>query len=162
MKLKPWSTAMWKTVVSSATHYFTSACVTTLEANGINALTVIGGAQKASCGLTTLGSPYKFIDVTRSEYYVTAAVKDALVALRANSDKIPYDQSGLNQVLGALISAMDSCVRVGAVGEYRISIPAFEQTSTVERENRVLNNVIVAVRLVGDIHTFNLGLTITI
>lgn len=160
MKNEPWNTLMWREVSCDTAKYFLAGTLTELEDSGINAVQLTSGSNRCSNGLSTFGGTYKFIDIARTEYYVKSEVQSSLISLRANSAKVPFNQAGINMVRGAILSAMETCLSSGAIAEYTISMPRFEDTTQADRENRTLKNVVITARLAGDIHSFVVGLTI--
>ncbi|MDD3039013.1 hypothetical protein [Bacteroides sp.] len=160
---KPWSTLMWKNTFSDTNQILLSEKVYELE-NDCKANTIIevAGAKCMSNGLTTLGDPYKFIDITRTQYYVVHQLKSNLTILRKNTAKIPYTQSGISLVGSYIMSALDRCVQDGALAEYTLTMPSFSQCTVQERAARTLNNIGITCRIAGDIHEFNVNLSITV
>lgn len=158
---EPWYTMMWKAITSDDTVYFTAAQITILENSGVNGVKLVSGQNVISGGVCTKGSDYLYIDITRTESYLNNQIRDALISLRLKSGKIPYDQSGINIIRGALVGAMDGCAKGGAIASYTVTMPNFSDTTETDRTNRILNNVTVKCRLAGDIHLFVIGLTIS-
>lgn len=165
MAQAPWNTIMWKLIDCDVTEYFTPSDIETLEAGNLNAIHLIYDTNRLADGLSLAGSSntnYKFLDIYRTEQYVTTTIRDALVTLRTNAQKIPFTQAGINVIAGALISAMESTARAGAIAEYEVIMPTYSQTSESDRANRILSNISINARLAGDVHKFTIGLNITV
>ncbi len=162
MTLRPWNTTFWRYVNVGVNEYFAPGDVPTLETAKVNVITNrVDGVNRISNALTLSGSP-KYIDVTRTKYYAVTAIQDSVASLRLRMTKLPYTPAGLDYVRGAIAQALEGMVRTGALHSYTISMPAFEDIPDADKANRVLQNVNINAVLAGDIHTFDLNLTVSV
>lgn len=162
MTLRPWNTTFWRYINVAVNEYFAPGDVPTLEAEKVNVITNrVDRVNRISNALTLSGSP-KFIDVTRTKYYAVTAIQDSVASLRLRMAKLPYTPAGLDYVRGAIAQALEGMVRSGALHSYTIAMPAFEDIPDVDKANRVLQNVNINAALAGDIHTFDLNLTVSV
>ncbi|WP_309491824.1 hypothetical protein [Candidatus Hecatella orcuttiae] len=161
MALKPWNTTFWRSINIDVNEYFALGDVPTLENGKANVILDLANANRISNALTTGGDP-KFIDVTRTKYYTIAAIQDSIASLRLRMTKIPYSPAGLEFVRAAIAAALETMVRDGALSSYSIVMPDFGSISESDKANRILRNVYVSATLAGDIHTFELNLTIQV
>jgi len=162
MTLRPWNTTFWRYINVAVNEYFAPGDVPTLEAAKINVITNrVDRVNRISNALTLSGSP-KFIDVTRTKYYAVTAIQDSVATLRLRMAKLPYTPAGLDYVRGAIAQALEGMVRTGALHTYTIAMPAFEDIPDADKANRVLQNVNINATLAGDIHTFDLNLTVSV
>jgi len=162
MTLRPWNTTFWRYINVAVNEYFAPGDVPTLEAAKVNVITNrVDRVNRISNALTLSGSP-KFIDVTRTKYYAVTAIQDSVASLRLRMAKLPYTPAGLDYVRGAIAQALEGMVRSGALHSYTIAMPAFEDIPDADKANRVLQNVNINATLAGDIHTFDLNLTVSV
>ena len=162
MTLRPWNTTFWRYINVAVNKYFAPGDVPTLEAAKVNVITNrVDRVNRISNALTLSGSP-KFIDVTRTKYYAVTAIQDSVASLRLRMAKLPYTPAGLDYVRGAIAQALEGMVRSGALHSYTIAMPAFEDIPDADKANRVLQNVNINAALAGDIHTFDLNLTVSV
>lgn len=162
MTLRPWNTTFWRYINVAVNEYFAPGDVPTLEAAKINVITNrVDRVNRISNALTLSGSP-KFIDVTRTKYYAVTAIQNSVATLRLRMTKLPYTPAGLDYVRGAIAQALEGMVRTGALHTYTIAMPAFEDIPDADKANRVLQNVNINAVLAGDIHTFDLNLTVSV
>ena len=160
MTLKPWITPMWKPINVGVNEYFTPDGVAQLEGGKVNAIIELSG-NRLSNGLTTGGDP-KFIDITRTKYLTIARIREELASLRLRVEKIPFTEAGLTLVEQTIVRVMNELVRIGALAEHTVVVPTLDEISDSDKANRILRNVYVSGRLAGDIHTFELNLTLTV
>lgn len=166
---KPWYTLFWRYIKCAVNQYFQPEEVPMLEKGDpfetgtgcVNAIINIAGTNRLSDGLTCGGDP-RYIDVTRTQYYMVARIKEALAGLRLRSTKIPYTPLGFAMIRVCLDGVMAGLVRCGALYTYSVQLPDFDTVPMNDRANRVLNDIAITARLAGDIHTFVVGLTVTV
>lgn len=166
---KPWHTLFWRYIKCAVNKYFQPEEVPLLEQGDpfeigtgcVNAIINIAKTNRLSDGLTCGGDP-RYIDVTRTQYYMVARIKEGLAGLRLRSTKIPYTPLGLAMVRACLDGVMSDLVRCGALYTYSINLPAFDTIPVNDRANRVLKNINISARLAGDIHTFVVALHVTV
>lgn len=162
MTVRPWNTTFWRYINVAVNEYFAPGDVPTLEAAKINVITNrVDRVNRISNALTLSGSP-KFIDVVRTKYYAVTAIQDSVATLRLRMAKLPYTPAGLDYVRGAIAQALEGMVRTGALHTYTIAMPAFEDIPDADKANRILQNVNINAVLAGDIHTFDLNLTVSV
>jgi|Deesub1362A_J573_1020465.scaffolds.fasta_scaffold00761_15 hypothetical protein len=161
MTLKPWNTTFWRFITTAVNEYFAPGDVPTLESGKANVILDIAGSNRISNALTTGGDP-KFIDITRTKYYSITAIQDSLASLRLRMAKIPYTPAGIEYVRAAIAQALEGMMGDGALSSYTIVMPDYDSISDTDKSNRILKDVYVTATLAGDIHTFNLNLTIQV
>jgi len=173
--LQPWMNLMWKRVygLSTTTYHTRSEVEQDLEPNKINAIINKIDTDVMSNGLTTQGGDYKYIDITRTKYYLTQLIKDRLDTLLMN-ERIPYEQRALVTIRSEIASACEQAVadealrapwvdKYGDVQKgYSIEMPVFDNIPTSDRVNRILKDVYVTAYLAGHIQKIMLNLEIKI
>ena len=159
LTLKPWVSPLWRPVVMDTNVFFSPTDLVTLEAGNVNALISLSGKVCLSNGLTTSSTPL-YIDVTRAKYYITRQCQLAVANLRMQMEKIPYTQSGIDYVKGALGACLSDIQREGAITAFNVGVPAIESISESDRAARRLTGITVTVVLAGEIHTFSIDLSV--
>ena len=158
--IQPWNKMGWKEVAEIDSDRILNADVDTLETGKVNAVIQIAGRDYASDGLTTLGGSYKFIDITRTEDYIASEIKYALKNMQFG--ELPYTTAGLASVRNAIAAVLDRTITAGAITVYTVQVPTIDQISPADKQNRVLNDVLVSATLAGHIQTITLRLTLQI
>jgi hypothetical protein len=160
--LKPWVTPYWKEITSDVNAYFAPSDGATLEAAKVNYILDLGdGVNRMSQALTTLttGTP-KYIDITRSKYYIALTLQNAIAQYRIATEKIPYTATGLKYIAGELSGALEKLISVGAISVYTVTMPDIDSIDAADIEDRKLTGVKVSGTLAGDMHAFEIDLTL--
>ncbi len=160
MALKPWISPFWKEVVTGVDTFFLPNEGPTLEAGKANYITDLGdGVTRISQGLTTKSdSSPKFIDITRTKYYIAQVLQNAIASYRIATEKIPYTAAGLKFIEGELKGAMESIKAAGAISDYTITMPQIDAISSADIQNRKLSGVHLWGKLAGDMQEFDMDL----
>ena len=161
---KPWEKMMWMGVSGvSISDYYSPSDVDSLESGSppVNVAILKRETDVVSDGLTTEGGDYKYIDITRTRYWLEELIKDRLEALLMMAE-VPFDESGLSQVESKIAEACDSLLEDGGITSYVIDVPLLSSISAVDKAARVLNNVKVTATLAGHIQTINILLKLVI
>jgi len=173
--VKPWEKMMWKKIPGlTMDAYYDDSDVATLEAGNVNAIILRNNEYDVmSDGLTTEGSTYKYIDITRTQYYLETQIITGLGDLIERVD-IPYTPNGLDMVKSNIETACETAVGVGAVrapfvnddGDYSspyiVQMPDWDTISSADKTARLLQNIYVTVYLAGQIQAISLYLNIQI
>ncbi len=162
MALKPWVSPYWKPIDCDVAAYFEPDDEPTLEAAGANYVTDLGdGVNRISNALLTQadGDP-KFLDITRTKYYLVAAIQDAIASYRMATEKIPYTPAGLKFIEGEILEVMERVKTAGALSSYRVTMPDFDQILDDDMQARRLSGINIWARLAGEIHEFAINLTL--
>ena len=163
MALKPWVSPYWKEIVTDVNAFFLPSDGPTLEAAMANYVIDLGdGVTRVSQGLTTKSNSIpKFIDITRTKYYIISVLQNAIATYRAATEKIPFTAAGLKFIEGEIKGAMETVKNQGAISSnYTITMPAFEDLDPDDVEDRRLSGIRVWARLAGDIQEFELDLVL--
>ena len=166
---KPWEKMMWMGVSGvNISDYFSASDVELLEAGDadegippINVAIVKRETDVVSDGLTTEGGDYKYIDITRTRYWLEELIKDRLEGLLMSAE-VPFDEAGLSQVESKIAEACDSLLEDGGITSYVIDIPLLSSISATDKSARVLNNVKITANLAGHIQRINILLKLVI
>ena len=162
MALKPWVSPFWKAIDCDVAAYFDPDDEPTLEAAEVNYVTDLGdGVNRISNALLTQtdGNP-KYLDITRTKYYLVAAIQDAIASYRMATEKIPFTPAGLKFIEGEIIETMERVKAAGALSSYRVTMPDFDQIPTEDLDDRRLSGILIWARMAGEIHEFALNLTL--
>ncbi|PKG31536.1 hypothetical protein, partial [Methanoregula sp.] len=158
--LKPWISPFWKEVVTGVDAFCVPNEGPTLEAGKENYITDLGdGVTRVSQGLTTKSdSSPKFIDITRTKYYIALILQNAIASYRIATEKIPYTAAGLKFIEGELKGAMESVKALGAISDYSITMPLIDDIDPTDIQNRKLSGVRLWGKLAGDMQEFDMDL----
>jgi len=150
---------------------FAKSDITDLETSKVNALFTRAGLPRASDGLTTVGGDYKYIDITRTQYFVEDLIKTMLSNL-IQDEIVSYTPAGVAQVKSVIQSACEQCVLEGALRVpwtddadvfhrgYAVEVPDFNDIPAADREARILKNVFITIWLRGHIQSINMNMEI--
>jgi hypothetical protein len=160
MALKPWVTPYWKEIVCDVNAFFLPSQGPTLEAALANYVTDLGdGVTRISQGLTTKSdSNPKFIDITRTKYYLSLVIQNAIATYRIATEKIPFTAAGLKFIEGEIKGALEGAKSDGAISDYTVTMPTLAEIDDADLEDRKLSGVKIWARLAGDIQEFDLDL----
>lgn len=126
----------------------------------INFVDNIGGKNITYRGFMTDGS---FIDNIQSEDFLKYRITEALNALFIRVGKVPYTNGGIAQIKSAIYQVLGQAFEQGVITDtYSISAPDANEVPDNDKANRVLNNVVVTVKLTGAIEELNMELVITL
>jgi len=171
--IEPWDKLMWKQIAGiEPDDYFTKNEVeNVLEAGNVNAIIFKQGQNRSSDGLTVAGGDYKYIDTTRTRYYMEDLIRHHLSRALIEGT-IPFTASGINMIKSVLEGACEYGVSIGALREpwvdaqgvmqrgYIVEVPNFADVSDTDRLNRILRDVYVTMWFVGHIQSIRLNLAI--
>lgn len=101
-------------------------------------------------------------DVTRTRDVLVNRVKVRLQELRVAQDKLAYNEGGLNSVRLAIDGELLNLVNKEALSSYTISIPKVGNISDSDKKDRKLPDIVIEAVLAGDIHSFTVGLNLTV
>lgn len=170
----PWDKMMWKAIKGldeDNISEFPKSDVSDLENTTINALFYRSGFYRCSDGLTSAGGDYKYVDITRTRYWIEKYIKQDLGNLIQDTT-LPYDPSGISIVKSTIQHTCDDAVLQGALRVpwtdsggifhrgYVVEVPDFNDVSETDRKNRILRNVYVTIYLRGHIQEIRLNLAI--
>jgi len=170
----PWDKMMWKGIKEmdeDNIEEFAKSDITDLETSKVNALFTRAGLPRASDGLTTVGGDYKYIDITRTQYFVEDLIKTMLSNL-IQDEIVSYTPAGVAQVKSVIQSACEQCVLEGALRVpwtddadvfhrgYAVEVPDFNDIPAADREARILKNVFITIWLRGHIQSINMNMEI--
>lgn len=161
MVLKPWVSLSWKPVVCDVDSFYTEDEVDSLEAGKVNAL-IEDTDIVLSNTLSTLTAG-QFFDITRTQYYIEGAVKDAVAAGRlAAKDGVPFTSKGLQVVRAWIVTPLETLKRNSAIADFSVVMPAISAVSDEDKAARKLSGVNIAITLAGDIQAFAFDMGISV
>ena len=162
MVLKPWVSPYWKGIDCDVDAYFDPDDEPVLEAAEVNYVADLGdGVNRISSALLTQSdNTPRFIDITRTKYYLVATLQNAIAAYRMATEKIPYTPAGLKFIEGEILETMERVVTAGALSSYQVTMPDFDQIPDSDLQARRLSGIYIWARMAGEIHEFALNLTL--
>ena len=136
--------------------------VNQIKAKNGNAYVTIAGINMTQYGVSASG---QYVDTTRFIDWLKSTMQIAIFTMLANSPKIPYTDSGADQIRSAIDGVLTAGVRVGGLAKspaYSIFIPNVADESTADKGIRNLNGVTFQAVLAGAIHTIVINGTLTL
>lgn len=155
-------TAKYKTVNTAIpATYKTADLSSIIDANG-NTYVKTMGQNYFTEGVTTAGT---FIDIEVAKDWFKSRLQEAVFGVLKRSEKVPYDDGGISQVVGAIKEVNAQAVRNGIValdedGEpmIEVSFPRRADTTSNDRAERILKDVRNTVTIAGAIHNATIDL----
>lgn len=172
----PWDKMMWKVMpnlTSANIIQFTKTEVANFEAAAENALILKQSLWRMSDGLSMAGTgSYKFIDVTRTRYYLEELIMWDLESLIADVP-VPFTNEGILTVKSTIEKSCQKMVEMGALKQpftqngvatngFAVAMPAYNDVSSADKAARILKNIYVTVYLTGRIESITLNLAISV
>lgn len=163
------ATFKFKSLTGLTPSALTAAQLTNLNSNRIIAYIVKNGVAQTNEGYTRLlGSTIRFIDIVVGRDFMKAEIVTEISTLQVNTAKIPYDDTGIQQIASALTSALNTCHDNGIIASYlngdpqfRVNVPLLSSISPADRAVRKLTGLSADVVEAGAIETID-PLTINI
>ena len=120
-----------------------------------------GGVDITRTGITSGG---EWIDVIRGADWLTQDMTTELRTLLyyQKGGKISYDPAGINQIKGSVANSLNRAVNRAFITEYTINVPDYNDISTADKLNRVLNGITWSATLSGAIQTVTVNGTLTV
>lgn len=140
--------------------------LTTSEQNAVFAKNGNTYQRVAGANITRYGKVFsgEFIDIIRGVDWLEAEIQTAVYIELVNKRKIPFDDTGIQLIEGALAGALDRGVQRGVLqaGTVVITVPAYADISANDKANRNLPDVKFTALLLGAIHTVQIKGTLTL
>lgn len=148
-------TVAYKTIVGVLPDRLTSSQVTTaIGAEGVQGkwttiYTRTGGVNVAREGHVPDGD---YLDTIRGVDWLEARIAEDVFALLTRLDKIPFTDTGIALVVGALRSRLQNAVDVGLLASYDVSYPKAADVDPADKARRTLPDLNFTATLAGAIH----------
>jgi len=135
---------------------YLNAEVSTLHSANVNTYVKEMGALQTSEGKATNGS---YLDIQRSKDWLKARIQENIFFLLHNAEKVPYDDSGIAQIVNKLKSVLKLAVERGVIakdvdgnGMWSISAPTRADIPTNTIANRILPDIKFTATVAGAVH----------
>jgi hypothetical protein len=102
----------------------------------------------------------EWIDITRGLHWLRARLGERLAGLFLGSEKVEFDDSGIDRVLSVVRAQLNEAVRVKLIAKtppYSLTAPKVEDVDEADRAARHLPGVAFGARVAGAIHTLDLA-----
>jgi hypothetical protein len=142
-------TAKFKNLVGVKNPGYTAAEISTLEIGKVFTYTEKMGVLQTTEGMTTAGT---FIDVTVAKDWLKTNIETEVMSVLINSDKVPYTDEGITQVVDAVKSVLRKAVVQGMLSDFSVTAPKAADISTTDKTNRTLPDINFTATLAGAIH----------
>lgn len=146
----------FKNITGMSPVTITTTQLNTLHDDGGNTYVTKMGVNQTSEGLTTSG---EYIDIVRGAYFIEARMKEEIASLFVNTLKVPYDNSGIAQVVDRVERVLKLAFANGIIADdgdgnpqYTITAPNRADISSNDIANRVLNGIEFVAVLAGAVH----------
>lgn len=125
--------------------------LTNLKAKHCNHYIRIAGVNITRHGWAPDGT---WIDQTRFTDWLQARIEEALFTLMAGSDKLPYDDDGVDLIRGAIFGVYSEGADNGGaeLEDFSFSAPLATDQAAADRNNRIMRDIQFGGRLTGAIH----------
>jgi len=150
------ATWKFKTVNGIPVATYLNADVSTLHDSNVNTYVKKLGVLQTSEGKETTGG---FLDIQRSKDWLKARIQENISFLLYNNEKVPYDASGIAQVVSKLKSVLQLAVRRGVIavdkdgnGMYSVSYPNRSDIPDNTIANRLLPDINFEATVAGAVH----------
>lgn len=142
----------YKRIVGSTTDAWSASDLTTLETDNSNHYTEVAALPVTRQGKAHGG---EWIDVVRGLDWLKARLQERIFALLANVPKVPYTDSGAQQIVAEVRSQLLEAEAVGVLspGESVVTVVPVADQTPANRAARRLAGVEFQARLAGAIHT---------
>lgn len=161
--VEPYEKLMWKEVSEvDVQNFYKSADIDTLESENINALMPWDDRMIFSNGYSSsTDTGYKWLDITRTEYYIEEEITDGLNSTIMRTD-IPFTTEGIRIIETSIVNVCESMTSDGVLNSYDIYMPSMSDVTTENKENRTLEGIEIVADLPGHIQELVIDLTMQI
>jgi len=125
------------------------------DGNGMSNVLLASGGTTLSNSLTTAGSdsPYRYLDIPRSEAFIKVRARDAIRAL-FRDNTVRFDADGQNQLEGALNEELQPLVgeRDSPFTNIDVRVPEAVELTPSTRLNRIWQDIEVVVDFAPTVH----------
>lgn len=135
---------------------YSTTQVNNIEDDGGNTYIRQGGILHTTPGQVTSG---EWIDVIRSQDFVTARIREEVFRVLVNAPKVPYTNGGIAMITSAVESVLQTAYNNGMIADdedgvplYTVSAPKRHEVPANDRANRFLPDVKFVFELSGAVH----------
>jgi hypothetical protein len=102
----------------------------------------------------------EFIDVIHGCDWLKARIQNLVFTALVQTDKVPFTDAGIQQVVSPLRNAMDEGVRFLILASYDVAAPEAADVSITDKGVRHLPDVSAEAPLAGAIHSTTIRVTV--
>jgi Protein of unknown function (DUF3383) len=131
-------------------------------AKNCNTYEFIGGVSITQNGTMAQG---EYIDTVRGIDWLKSTIVTNVYGLLVNSIKVPYTDQGITSIQAQVQKALDLGVSNNFLSDNPppvVTVPLAANVPTIDKTNRVLNNVVFTATLAGAIHSVNITGTVSV
>lgn len=157
------ATWAFKKVIGVASDMLTGGESTAIWNKNGNTYQNVGGVDIMQKG--TMAQSGVFIDITWFLDWLHARMQERILGILANSAKIPYTDSGVDVIRGAVLAQLNAGVKIGGLaddGSIKVTAPKVADVDASERINRNLPDVKFQGNLAGAIQSVKMTGTVQI
>lgn len=153
----------FKELVGVTASSLTPTQETNLAAVNGNFYTEVGGLGITTEGVSASG---EFLDITHGTDWLVARIQERVFAILANADKVPYEDSAVDSLLGEILSTLESAVgsprNFLRAGTLSATAPAVADVETADRAARLLPDIRFGAEYAGAIHKTRISGTLSV
>lgn len=151
----------YKTLSGVSADALTSTQEGILEANNANRYTSVAGVSITRNGKVSSG---EYIDIQIGIDWLNARLAENVYSLLVNSRKVPYDDTGIQLVVGQVESTLNGAARLGILqaGTIVVTAPLYSEIPQADKLARNLPDVKFTALLLGAVHTVEIQGTVSL
>ena len=149
-------TFKFKTLEGIMPDALSATILTAIAAKNMNAYTKKYGLSQLTDGKVTNG---KYVDQVESRDYVEFTMKQEIFKLLSSADKVPYTDLGIQQIVSAITTALNSSFKAGIIAaatdntaQFVVNYKTLNQIPTADRQARKLTGITFSYVEAGAIH----------
>jgi hypothetical protein len=147
----------FKKLSSVSTYDLTDGQYTTAMGKNVMIYPLVSDVQCTMEGKTAGG---EYIDVIHGCDWLKARIQNLVFTALVQTDKVPFTDSGIQQIVSPLRAAMDEGVRYIILATYDITFPEAANVSVTDKGTRHLPDVSAEAPLAGAIHSTTIRVTV--
>jgi hypothetical protein len=140
----------------------TGAHLASIEGKNGNHYTLVASVPVTRYGTTASG---EFIDVTRFIDWLDARIKERIFGILINNEKIPYTDSGVDLMRGAILAQLRQGIDAGGLAADpapTVIAPLVADIDVSDKANRILPDIEFQATLAGAIHKLVINGTLSV
>lgn len=154
------ATWAFKTLAGVSYDVLSDTQIDNIEDNDANHYTQTKGLSMTLQGTMSSG---RFIDITRGMDWLVVRMQERIIQLLANSDKIPYTQSGITALENEVRAQLSEAVKYNVItSDFSVTPPSIDDISAADKANRVLGDLDFSATLAGAIHSVTINGSVSV
>jgi hypothetical protein len=153
------ATWAFKSLAGVSTDILSDTQISNIESNYGNHYTLTKGLPLTLQGWASSG---RYLDITRGIDWLTIRTQESIITLLANSDKVGYNQPGIDALEAAVRARLDEGIGNKLIEPgYTVTPKALSTISTATKASRVYGDIEFSATLTGAIHKVTIAGTVS-